>query len=177
MRPAIPDSARLLHGRHPEQVILFTIGRQMFAIAAESVREIRSTDTLAGAASEIEFPEVEKVRHTVERGHRTYYVVNGCAHFRLRVVRPALAMILCEFRVVVLVDGIDRMAEIPAVYPLPRAFSGEERAWYRGLAYLEDHVIPVIHPGGFLTRDEFDRLDRAARAAASLRETHGAVQA
>jgi chemotaxis signal transduction protein len=177
MRPAIPDSARQLHGRRAEQVILFTIGRQMFAIAAESVREIRSTDTLAGAANELESSEVEKVRHTIERGRRTYYVVNGCAHFRLRVVRPTLAMIFREFRVVVLVDGIDRMAEIPAVYPLPRAFCGEERAWYRGLAYLEDHVIPVIHPGGFLTRDEFDRLDRAASAAASLREMQGVVQA
>jgi chemotaxis signal transduction protein len=177
MKPAIPESARLLHSRHAEQVILFTIGRQMFAIAAESVREIRSTDTLAGAASEIEFSEVEKVRHTIERGRHTYYVVNGCAHFRLRVVRPSLAMILREFRVVVLVDGIDRMAEIPAVYPLPRAFCGEERAWYRGLAYLEDHVIPVIHPGGFLTRDEFHRLDQAVAAAASQREMQGAAQA
>jgi hypothetical protein len=86
-------------------------------------------------------------------------------------------MILREFRVVVLVDGIDRMAEIPAVYPLPRAFSGKERFWYRGLTYLEDHVIPVIHPGGFLTRDEFHRLDQAVAAAASLREMQGAAQA
>jgi chemotaxis signal transduction protein len=177
MRSATQDSAKPQRGRHPEQVILFSIGRQTFAIAAESVQEIRSTDSLAGAANEIDYSELEKVRHTVERGRRTYYVVNGCMHFRLRVMRPTLAMILREFRVVVLVDGIDRMAEIPAVYPLPRAFSGEERAWYRGLAYLEDHVIPVIHPGGFLTRDEFDRLDRAERAAASRREMQGAVQA
>lgn len=176
MKFATHDPVPSHHGRHSEQVILFSIERQTFAIAAESVQEIRSTDSLAGAATEIEYQGVAKVRHMVERARRTYYVVNGCAHFRLPVSRPTLALILRDFRVAVLVDAIERMAEIPAVYPLPRAFAGEERAWYRGLAYLDDHVIPVIHPGGFLTRDEMERLDRAVRVSES-RRLQGAVQA
>lgn len=177
MKFATHDSPRAQHSRHAEQVILFSIAHQTFAIAAESVQEIRSTDSLAGAAVEIEHVELPKVRHLIERGRRTYYVVNGCVHFRLPITRPTLALILRDFRVAVLVDAIERMAEIPAVYPLPRAFAGEERAWYRGLAYIEDHVIPVVHPGGFVTRDELDRLDRTARAAESRQQTQGAVQA
>jgi hypothetical protein len=63
------------------------------------------------------------------------------------------------------------------VYALPRAFIGDERRWYRGLAYVEDHVIPVIEPTGFLTREEFQALDRVTRATESQREMEGAVQA
>jgi hypothetical protein len=68
------------------------------------------------------------------------------------------------------------MAEIPAVHALPHAFAGEERRWYRGLAYLDDHVIPVIEPTGFLRRDEFQLLDRASKESASQREMEGPVQ-
>jgi chemotaxis signal transduction protein len=176
MRFTTHDSPRSHHGHHPEQVILFSISNQTFAIAAESVQEIRSTDSLAGAATEIEYPGVAKVRHVVERARRTYYVVNGCAHFGLAVSRPMLALILRDFRVAVLVDAIERMAEIPAVYALPRAFAGQERIWYRGLAYLDDHVIPVIHPGGFLNRAELETLDRAVRRSGT-HHLQGAVQA
>ncbi len=65
----------------------------------------------------------------------------------------------------------------PAVYALPQAFHGEERQWYRGLTYLEDRVIPVIKPDGFLTPEEFARLDRAAKSIAARHEIEGAVQA
>ncbi len=92
-------------------MILFTVANQLFAIAADSVQEIRSTDSL-GAALEIEQQEIPKVRHTIERGHRTYYVVNACAHFGLRIVRPTLVLMLRQIRVAVLVDKIERMAEI-----------------------------------------------------------------
>jgi len=170
------DLFRSNHRHRAEQVILFSISNQTFAIAAESVQEIRSTDSLAGAATEIEYQGVEKVRHIVERARRTYYVVSGCMHFRLPVSRPTLALILRDFRVAVLVDVIERMTEIAAVYALPRAFGGEERSWYRGLAYVDDHVIPVIHPGGFLKRDELDTLDRAVRRS-GLQDLQGAVKA
>ncbi|HTS13165.1 MAG TPA: chemotaxis protein CheW [Candidatus Limnocylindrales bacterium] len=175
MKLAAQDSGKR-HARHSEQVILFSIARRTFAIAAESVQEIRSTDSLAGAASELEQEEVAKVHHIIERARRTYYVVSGCAHFRLPVTRPTLALILRQFRVAVLVDEIERIAEIPAVYALPRGFVGEERAWYRGLAYLEDHIIPVVNPGGFLTRDEFARLDGVVRALESQHQMEGAAQ-
>jgi chemotaxis signal transduction protein len=171
------EPGRAQRVRRREQVILFTISQQTFAIAAEAVKEIRSTDSLAGTAVEFENVEVAKVHHVIERGHRTYYVVNGGQHFHLPVTRPTLALILRQFRAAVLVDTIERMAEIPAVHPLPLAFSGEERIWYRGLAYLDDLVIPVIQPGGFLTRQQFEQLDRSAPRIAPQSHTEGVVPA
>ena len=64
-----------------------------------------------------------------------------------------------------LVDSIERMVEIGAVHNLPKAFEGAEKHWYRGLAYLDDCVIPVINPAGFLTKEEFARLDLVAKSA------------
>jgi chemotaxis signal transduction protein len=176
MKIASQDGAKTRRSRAAEAVILFCIGNQTFAIAAEAVQEIRSTDSLAGAAVEIEQAEVPKVRHLVERGHRTYYVVSGCAHFGLRVTRPTLVLILRQIRAAVLVDSIERMAEIPSVYALPWGFQGEERQWYRGLTYLEDRVIPVINPAGFLTPEEFSRLDIASKAALARADMEGTVQ-
>jgi chemotaxis signal transduction protein len=160
-----------------EAVILFWVSNQMFAIAAESVQEIRSTDSLGGAANEIDQQAVAKVRHLLEWSRRTCYVVNAGVHFRLPVTRPTLVLILRGMRVAVLVDRIDRMMEIPAVYPLPRAFAGEECRWYRGLAYVDDSVIPVVAPTGFLSADEFAELDRAAKPLAPQHEMEGAAQA
>ena len=163
-------------GRRSETVVLFVVANQMFAVAADSVHEIRSTDSIAGAANEIDHPELPKVRHTIERSGHTYYVVNAGMHFGLPVTRPSLVMILRRFRAALLVDRIDRMAEISGVYPLPHAFMGDERRWYRGLAYLDDSVIPVVEPRGFLTPQEFQRLDLAQKEAAR-REAEAAVQA
>ena len=161
MNFSIHDTAKA-HVRRPEQVIFFLISRQTFAIAAEAVKEIRSTDSLAGAAVELENPEVPKVRHVVERGRRAYYVLSGCEHFHLPLTRPSLALVLRQFRVALLVDSVERIAEIPAVYPLPLAFSGEERVWYRGLTVLDQNVLPVVSPEGFLTREELFFLDASA---------------
>jgi len=177
MKIASQETGKSRRARRSETIILFSVAHQTFAISAESVQEIRSTDSLAGSATEIEHPAIGKVRHTLERAHRIYYIVNACAHFSLPVTRPTLVLILRQLRVAVLVDKIERMAEISAVRALPRAFDGEERRWYRGLAYVDDHVIPVIQPAGFLTHEEFQLLDRATLAADSQREMEGAVQA
>jgi len=158
-----------------EQIILFSVSHQTFAIAASVVQEIRSTDSLSGTASEIDCPALPKVRHTIERARQTYYVVNAAQHFGLPVSRPALVLILRRFRVVVLVDRIDRMTEISATYPLPKAFTGEEQRWYRGLTYVDDHVIPVVQPNGFLTSQDFRRLEEAAHRE-TQRELEGARQ-
>ena len=147
----------------PEQVILFLVANQTFAIATNAVQEIRSTDSLSGTANEITRPELEKVRHTVERARQTYYVVNAGIHFSLPPSRATLIMILRDLRVAVLVDRIDRMTEISFTHQLPRAFTGAECEWYRGLTYVEDRVIPVVAPGGFLTEEEIQRLDSAVK--------------
>jgi chemotaxis signal transduction protein len=173
---ATADAAKPRRARASEAVILFCIANQTFAIAADAVQEIRSTDSLGGTAIEIEQAEVPKVRHLVERARRTYYVVSGCAHFGLRVTRPTLVLILRQIRAAVLVDSIERMADVATIHPLPRGFQGEERKWYRGLTYLEDRVIPVINPGGFLTVDEFARLDQAAAVSIATQQLESAVQ-
>jgi chemotaxis signal transduction protein len=174
---SIPHDSSKAHARRPEQVILFIVSGQAFAIAAEAVKEIRSTDSLAGAALELECPEVPKIRHFVERAHRAFYVVNGCDHFHLPATRPSLALVLRQFRIVLLVDSVDRIAEISAIYSLPLAFSGEERIWYRGLAYMEDRITPVIQPAGFLSREQLDYLDRIASRSHSRQHAQGAVPA
>lgn len=176
MKIAAQDAPKPRRHHRPEQVILFCVAKQTFAIAADAVQEIRSTDSLAGAAIEMEQNSVPKVRHMFERAHRTYFVVNACAHFHLAVSRPALVLILRQLRAAVLVDRIERMVELSAIYPLPQAFDGEERQWYRGLAYLDDHVIPVIQPSGFLSPAEFRWLDSAAKAAAARQELEGAAK-
>ena len=166
MKIAAQEPAKSRRIRRSEAVILFTVANQLFAIAADSVQEIRSTDSL-GAALELEQQEIPKVRHTIERNHRTYFVVNACAHFGLRVVRPTLVLIMRQVRVAVLVDKIERMTDVLAVHALPRAFVGKECQWYRGLAYVDDQVIPVVSPTGFLTAKEFQRLDSSIAAEAS----------
>ena len=164
MKIASHDKAKPRRGKSSEQAILFSAGHRTFAIAAEAVQEIRSTDSLGGSAIELEQNDVPKVKHLVERAGRNYFIVNACAHFGLRVTRPTLVLILRKIRAAVLVDAIEKMEEIGAVHALPKAFRGAERNWYRGLAYVEDSVIPMINPAGFLTAAEFETLDAAAKA-------------
>lgn len=171
---AKPASRR---GRQRETVLLFFVANQMFAIAADAVQEIRSTDSLSGSAIEIEQNEIGKVRHTVERGRRTYFVVNAGMHFGLPVTRPLLVLMLRRLRIAVLIDRIERMTDIFAVHPLPLAFSGDERRWYRGLAQVDDLVIPVIRPEGFLTDEEFRALDIAVQGVASPPPAEGTASA
>jgi len=175
MKPKTEPGVKPRRAHDPERVILFFVSGQMFAIRAEAVQEIRSTDSLAGAAIEIENSRLPKVRHALERGHQAYYVVNACLHFHLPVTRPALVLILRQLRVAVLVDRIDRMAEISAVYALPKAFAGEERRWYRGLSYLDDTVIPVIDPDGFISSEDLACLDRSRNAARAPGELERAL--
>ena len=148
-----------------ESAILFTISGFPFAIASSAVHEIRSADSLAGSAMEIEQSGVSKVRHLVHRGNRSYFVVNGCAHFGLKTARPTLVLILRDSPVAILVDKIERMTDIVAPHPLPLAFEGEERRWYRGLSYIDDMIMPVANPAGFLTRHELRALEDALRAS------------
>ena len=148
----------LRHAR-AEPVILFVISKQTFALAASTIHEIRSTDSLSSVASEITIRELPQVRHRLRRGRKLYYVVNACAHFRLPASRPTLVLVLCKSRVAVLVDQIDRMETISRLTALPQSFSGPERAWYRGLALIGGSVVPVLNPSGFLTAQEIAHLD------------------
>ena len=145
--------------RPREQIAVFSIGGYNFVISAASVQEIRSTDSLGGAVVDLENVVFSKVRHIVEREARSYYVVSGCEHFRLPPSRPGTVLILRNAPVAVLVDHIEEMAEMRLLLGLPRSFTGEERAWYRGLTVLDRKVLPVINPKGFLTPAELQQLE------------------
>jgi chemotaxis signal transduction protein len=147
-----------------EQIILFRCSNQIFAISSASVQEVRSVDSLAGAASEVNETSLRKVRHALRRGDRSIYVVNTALHFGLKPSPPALIFLLRKSRIALLVDGIEKMATMTRLQALPAALCHEERAWYRGLTVLEQNVLPVVSPEGFLTPEELLFLDASAAA-------------
>lgn len=142
-----------------EQIILFRCSTQVFAISSASVQEVRSVDSLAGSPMEIEEPSLPKVRHVFRRGEQNLYVVNGAVHFGLRPSPASLIFLLRRARTALLIDGIEKMTTMTRLQALPAAFCREERVWYRGLTVLDQSVIPVVHPEGFLTSDELFLLD------------------
>jgi chemotaxis signal transduction protein len=162
LRVASPNALDTRAPRPREEVVVFSISGQVFAISATSVQEIRSADNLGGAVFDLEQSVIEKVRHMVEREGRAYYVLSGCIHFELRASRPAIVLILRDLPVAVLVNRIEEMAEMNVLFSLPPSFQGLERRWYRGLTVLADKVLPVLDPRGLLTREELDLLKPAA---------------
>jgi len=161
MPAAAADSPR---ATRTEQIILFRVGGQLFAISSASVQEVRSVDSLSGAATEISAPGLRKVRHAVQRGDKSLFVVNGSAHFGLPPTPGTLVFVLRQTRTALLVDGIDKMTAMTRLQSLPSAFCHEERAWYRGLTALDQTVVPVVSPDGFLSPDEILLLDSALAA-------------
>ena len=158
MRVAAP-AAKPHAAPRTEQIILFRISGQPFAVSSASVQEVRSVDSLAGVAIEIDLPTLRKVRHVVRRGERALYVVSGAAHFGLPASAARLVFVLRKTRTALLVDGIDKMATMTRLQALPLAYCHEERKWYRGLTALDQNVIPVVNPEGFLNADEAALLD------------------
>jgi chemotaxis signal transduction protein len=142
-----------------EQIILFRCSTQVFAISSASVQEVRSVDTLAGSPMEIVEPSLPKVRHMFRRGEQNLYVVNGAVHFGLRPSPASLILLLRRSRTALLIDGIEKMTTMTRLQALPAAFCHEERVWYRGLTVLDQSVIPVVSPEGFLTADELFLVD------------------
>ncbi len=142
-----------------EQIILFRCSSQLLAISSASVQEVRSVDSLAGVATEIIVPGVRTVRHALQRGERCIYVVNAALHFGLKPSPASLIFLLRKSRVALLLDGIEKMATMTRLQALPAAFYKDERRWYRGLTVLEQNVIPVVNPAGFLTDEDFTQLD------------------
>jgi chemotaxis signal transduction protein len=143
-----------------EGVILFSVGGFKFAIAAGAVNEIRGMEGLQDFTLGAISARVEKLRHTLERGGTTYFVVDAAKHFHLANSAPGRVMILRNSPTAVLVDATDRMMDIFALHALPRAFTGDERVWYRGLAVVNGEVVPVVNPGAFLSKAEQELLNK-----------------
>ena len=156
MRPNSPIKAP---AARTEQIILFRVSGQIFAVSSASVQEVRGVDSLSGAAKEISQPSLRKVKHIVRRGENSIYVVNAAMHFGLPPAPPALVFVLRRTRTALLIDGIEKMTTMSRLQALPLAFCHEERGWYRGLTALDQTVVPVVKPDGFLTPDELFLLD------------------
>ncbi len=137
--------------RHGEAVILFAVGDYKFAAPAADVDEIRDLQGVESIEDATQRTSVSKVVATLERSNRTYYVVDAGRHFRLSSSSVSRVMVLRGQPVAVRVDSIDRMAEVGKTLPLPRAFRGEERRWYRGLVLIDQQVVPVLQMSSFLT--------------------------
>jgi chemotaxis signal transduction protein len=155
MRPLSPTKARPLRA---EQIILFRAGGQIFAVSSASVQEVRGVDSL-GSAQEISHPSLRKVKNFVQRGENSLYIVNAAMHFGLPTSPAALVFVLRNTRTALLIDGIEKMTTMTQLQALPQAFCHEERDWYRGLTTLDQSVIPVIKPEGFLSPHELFLLD------------------
>jgi chemotaxis signal transduction protein len=150
-----------------EQIILFRVSGQLFAVSSGSVQEVRSVDSLAGSAAEITAPGLSKVRHIVRRGDKSLFVVNGALHFGLPVTPGLLVFVLRRTRTALLIDGIEKMSTMTRLQALPQAFCNEERTWYRGVTALDQNVVPVVNPEGFLTSEEIALLEDSQKPAAS----------
>ena len=156
MRPAPELKAS---AARTEQIILFRVSGQLFAISSASVQEVRSVDSLAGGATDIPNPCLRKVRHVIRRGDKSLFVVNGAVHFGLPIAPAALVFVLRRTKTALLIDGIEKMTTMTRLQALPLAFCHEERGWYRGLTALDQSVIPVVNPEGFLSQEELELLN------------------
>src|SRR5260370_14620823 len=76
-------TAEKSHQPRTEQIILFRVSGQTFAISSASVQEVRSVDNIAGMARDLPESHLKKVRHSIRRGDRTLYIVNAAIHFGL----------------------------------------------------------------------------------------------
>jgi chemotaxis signal transduction protein len=161
MNPPIPP----VRQPRTEQIILFRVSGQTFAISSAAVQEVRSVDNIAGMARDLPESTLRKVRHSVRRGDRTFYIVNAAAHFGLPPQPSALVFFLRRTRTALLVDGIEKMTTMTRLQALSLAFQGEERNWYRGLTALDQVVIPVVEAEGFLSLEDLSRLESAQAAA------------
>src|ERR1700737_4169234 len=154
MRPA-PESKV---SARTEQIILFRVSGQLFAISSASVQEVRIVESLASWAMDIPNPCLQKVRHVIRRGDKSLFVVNGAVHFGLKATPVALVFVLRRTKTALLIDGIEKMTTMTRLQALPLAFCHEDRGWYRGLPALDQTVIPVVNPEGFLSTEELQML-------------------
>ena len=146
-------------------VILFTIGEQLFAIDAALVNEIQSLQGLQPLGTQPR--QFGKVRHTVTREGRRYWVVDGNVHLGMMPTHSTRVLLLDHTPVALKVDAIVRMTEISRVLALPHAFHGEERHWYKGLALIDGTVVPVINADSLLSHYDMTALEQNLLTLAS----------
>lgn len=160
-----------------EAVILFAVGSYTFAIAAQAVEEIRNTEGLKPLPPGAVTPRLAKFKHLLERDRKKYFVVDSNLHFRLFPSKATRLLVLRDSAAAVLVDHTERITEIATLHALPRAFRGEERQWYRGIAMIQERVVPVVDPASFMSKSEFTVLQAAVAGAEAAEKGKGAATA
>ena len=149
------------HNPAAEDVIVFDVGEMRFAIAARDVDEIRNMDGMVAQQFGVDL-RITKVKATISRTknstEQVFYVVDCAAHFGIKNAAPTRLLILRDHPVALLADSIDRMMQVSGIHPVPQAFRGAERHWYRGLAVLNGKVIPMLEPSSFLGREALELL-------------------
>src|SRR3989442_2588419 len=94
-----------------EQVIVFRIGGQLFAISSAAVQEIRGADSLTGAAMDVTQTELRKVRQPLNHpGKRPIYVVDGGTLLGLPASHATLLFLLGLGRASLLAESIETIA-------------------------------------------------------------------
>lgn len=144
-----------------EDVILFAVGPHTFAIGAKAVEKIENIDELRSVKLSAALPKLAKVKHTLDRNDKTYFVIDASSHLLMLPSHTARVLLLRGSSTAVAVDSIDRIAEISAIHPLPHAFIGEERGWYRGVALIQDVVVPVVNAEAFLSAGDLKLVQAA----------------
>ncbi len=152
-------NSRRKHRTPGQQVILFVVGECMFAIPASAVTEIQGLQELKPVGPGVS--RFGKVRHTIVRDGRRFWVVDANIHFQILPTMSSRVLMMAETPVAFKVDAIVRMAEIGKVLELPHSFRGDERNWYTGLALIEGKVVPVVNPQAFLSHHELTALETA----------------
>ena len=158
-------------------MILFGVGDYTLAIAAQAVEEIRNLEGLKPMPPGAVTPRLAKFKHLLVRDRKRYFVVDSNLHFRLFPSKATRLLVLRDSAAAVLVDHTERITEIGALHALPRAFQGEERQWYRGLAMIDGRVVPVIDPSAFMSKSEYTVLQAAVAGAEAAEKAKGAVSA
>jgi len=152
-----------------EDVILFAVGPPTFAMAATAVETIENMEGLQPIKLSAALPQLAKVKHTLQRD-KTYFVVDASTHLLMLPSHAGRVLLLRGSSIAVAVDSIDRIAEISAIHPLPHAFIGEERGWYRGLALIQDAVVPVVNAEAFLSTGDVKLVQAALTKAAHAKQ-------
>jgi len=158
-----PQRRSLLAAHQGEAAILFSVCGYVFAISASAVAEIQSLrglKPLVSTRTSGHTGHAGKVKHLLEREFRTYFVVDANHYFHLPLSQSTRVLLLRDSCVALRVDAIERMTEIESLLPLPAAFGGEEREWYRGLALVGNRVVPAVNPASFLSRFEQELLKK-----------------
>jgi len=143
-----------------EQIVLFRVSGQLFAISSASVQECAARTACQAPRPKSVPPDFEKFATSCGVGQVAFHV-NGAMHFGLHAAEGAQLFVLRKTRTALLIDGIEKMTTMSRLQALPLSFCHEERQWYRGLTALDQTVVPVVHPEGFLSPEELALLDAA----------------